>query len=239
MRWTLLAFLVAGWLIAASPPWAKVIGVTLALVAARRITLVERSRLRELVGLALTDPVGGCLNRRGFEHHFARAVKRARERSGNLAILAIDVDHFKRINDAHGHLAGDRVLHELAQLLCALARPADRVARVGGEEFLVLVPDCDAEEAGAIAEQVRASVHQRRFAALPPTARLTVSVGVAVEAMHDLAMTASLRARADEALYVGKRLGRNRAVMWAPGIRSNATPPRGEVRTPTWSSIIS
>jgi diguanylate cyclase (GGDEF)-like protein len=99
------------------------------------------------------------------------------------------------------------------------------VARVGGEEFVILLPDTDNETAGVVAERITTSVRNHKFRVPLGRETVTVSVGIACEQVTDAYIAGSLRARGDEALYVAKRLGRDRVVMWAPGIRSNATPP--------------
>ncbi len=193
------------------------------------ITLLGRSynHLRsEVASMVLSDPLTGCLNRRGFDHVLNQAVHNAGRRGGGrLALLAIDIDHFKMINDTVGHLAGDAVLRELADVLTRSSRGGDIVARVGGEEFVILLPGADGETAGVVAERVLDEVRGHVFRTTRGRQHVTVSIGVACERVLDRYVSAAVRARADEALYVAKRLGRNRVVLWAPGIRSNATPP--------------
>ena len=179
----------------------------------------------ELASLVLRDPLTGCLNRRGFEQELLRTVARASRYGGEVSVLAIDVDHFKKVNDTHGHLAGDAALRDLAQVITGAARAGDTVARIGGEEFIMLLPHTDGESAGVVAERVLEVVRRHECPALKGMQALTVSIGIAAEQVVDEAMVSALRARADEALYVAKRLGRNRVVMWAPGIRSHTTPP--------------
>lgn len=192
------------------------------------ITLLGRSynHLRsELAAMVLTDTLTGCLNRRGFDRALKDTLRSGLRRHRDLSLLAIDVDHFKSINDTAGHLAGDTVLRDLAELLRESSRVGDVVARVGGEEFLILLPETDVETAGVVAERLMDRVRGHTFRAMRLKQRVTVSVGIACERISDLYMGGSIRARADEALYVAKNLGRDRVVMWAPGIRSNATPP--------------
>jgi diguanylate cyclase (GGDEF)-like protein len=192
------------------------------------ITLLGRAynHLRaELAAMVLTDTLTGCLNRRGFAQVLNQTVSAATRRGGELALLAIDIDHFKSINDTVGHLGGDAILRELAELLSQSARAGDVVARVGGEEFVVLLPGADSETAGVMAERIMSNVRGHGFSTARGRQRVTVSLGIAAEQVTDAHITGALRARADEALYVAKRLGRNRVVMWAPGKRSNATPP--------------
>jgi diguanylate cyclase (GGDEF)-like protein len=183
----------------------------------------------QLASMVHTDPLTGCLNRRGFDQVLAQTVAATSRRAGALALLAIDIDHFKMINDTRGHLAGDAVLRELVEILMRSSRGGDVVARVGGEEFIILLPDTDNEMAGVVAERIAKTVGAHKFRASLARERVTVSVGIACEQVTDSNIGGSLRARADEALYVAKRLGRDRVVMWAPGIRSNATPPWTEI----------
>jgi diguanylate cyclase (GGDEF)-like protein len=192
------------------------------------ITLLGRAynHLRsELATMVLSDALTGCFNRRGFDQILHHNVAAAVRRGGELALLAIDIDHFKAINDSVGHLAGDAILRELAELLGRSARAGDVVARVGGEEFVVLLPGADNETAGVVAERIMANVRGHSFRTARGGQQVSVSIGIASEQITDAHITGAIRARSDEALYVAKRLGRNRVVMWAPGIRSNATPP--------------
>ena len=195
------------------------------------ITMLGRAynHLRgELANLVMTDPVSGCLNSRGLDQVLHRAAASAsRSGGGDLALLAIDVDRFKEINDSLGHLAGDAVLRDLASVLTHSSRAGDVVARVGGDEFVVLLPGADGETAGVVAERVVETVRAHTFHTARGTLPVAVSIGVAAEQMPHPDGLAALRARSDEALYVAKRLGRNRVVMWAPGIRSHATPTGG------------
>jgi diguanylate cyclase (GGDEF)-like protein len=192
------------------------------------ITLLGRAynHLRsELATMVMSDALTGCLNRRGFEQSLHQAAHAASRRGDDLALLAIDIDHFKAINDSAGHLAGDAVLRELAELLLRTSRGGDLVARVGGEEFVVLLPGADSETAGVVAERIMESVRANSFRTTRGRLTVSISIGIGCEQVSDPHIAGALRARADEALYVAKRLGRNRVVMWAPGIRSNATPP--------------
>jgi diguanylate cyclase (GGDEF)-like protein len=197
--------------------------------AADGLTIVGRAfnHLRgELATLVLTDALTGCLNRRGFDQELARATARAARHAGELSLLAVDIDRFKRINDTAGHLAGDTVLREVAQLIVQFARVGDVVGRVGGDELLLLLPGADLEAAGVVAERISDVMRGHRFATTRGLERVTVSIGIAGEQIRDPHISNALRARADEALYVSKRLGRDRVTLWAPGIRSHATPPQ-------------
>jgi diguanylate cyclase (GGDEF)-like protein len=179
----------------------------------------------ELAPMVNADPATGCLNRRGFAIQLERALGDARRRRAEVALLAVDLDHFKQINDRFGHLVGDEVLYEVATILTEAVSEEGIVARMGGEEFTVLLPWADAEAAGAVAERIMTRLRTRGCQALPAGTSITASIGIAAERIVDLNVGSALRARADEALYAAKRSGRDRILLWAPGVRSNATPP--------------
>ena len=131
------------------------------------------------------DPATGCLNRRGFALQFERALADARHRRGDVALLAVDLDHFKQINDQFGHLVGDEVLYEVATMLAEAVSEEGVVARMGGEEFTVLLPWADAEAAGAVAERMMNQLRQRSCASLPAGTPVTMSIGIASERITD------------------------------------------------------
>ncbi len=183
------------------------------------ITAVGRAynRMRtELASIVLTDPLSGCFNRRGFEQQYRRELARAARTQTPLALLAIDLDHFKQVNDTYGHLVGDQVIAGVGELLRANARQDDVVARTGGEEFTILAPNTGMDGALQLAQRVVEAFRRRSFG--EPAARIpvTVSIGVAADAVRDDGMGEALRARADEALYAAKRMGRDRVITWTP-----------------------
>ncbi len=187
------------------------------------VTVIGRAynKMRShLEAIVLTDPLSGCFNRRGLNQLAEREVSRAVRRKLQIAVLAIDVDHFKAINDEFGHLTGDEVIREVGALLRETAREIDVVARVGGEEFTVIAPDSNDEGALILAERVLQAFRAHRFKSLPPDRRITTSVGVAAAPARDDEVAKTLAARADEALYVAKRNGRDRAVLWHAGMRA-------------------
>ncbi|MQX35713.1 diguanylate cyclase [Roseospira navarrensis] len=175
--------------------------------------ITERKALEaKLRRLADTDGLTGLLNRRAFMAATARAFHLARRHGRPLGLLLIDADHFKKINDSHGHPAGDRVLVALAGLASSCLRSSDRLGRIGGEEFAVLLPETDETGAIAMAERLLAAIRAARIE-IDGTATLsfTVSIGVAVmtSGMED---HEALVQRADQALYAAKSGGRDR---WA------------------------
>jgi diguanylate cyclase (GGDEF)-like protein len=170
----------------------------------------------ELRRLSETDALTGLPNRRVFDRHLDEEVARARRHDLPLALLAIDIDHFKRYNDCHGHPAGDAALQSVAAVLARQARrPSDLAARTGGEEFVLLLPHTNAEQALAQAERLIRAVDE---AALPhgdsPIAgHLTLSVGAAL--LRPGWNAEGLKAAADAALYAAKQAGRHRARPWS------------------------
>jgi diguanylate cyclase (GGDEF)-like protein len=190
------------------------------------ITLVGRAynRMREqLSTIMLTDPLSGCLNRRGFDQELTREVVRSTRQHTVLGLVAIDVDSFKRINDTFGHLAGDTVIREVGQLLRDTARGGDIVARTGGDEFIVIATETSESGVLHLANRILEAFHLRVFGGVQGQMPITASVGVVAEHPDDANLTEDLRARADEALYAAKRNGRNRVVVWAEGITRTAT----------------
>src|SRR5262245_740077 len=185
---------------------------------------IERARAlheleRMLIGLreqAITDPLTGLYNRRYLWEFLRREWVRARRKNESLAVIMIDLDHFKRINDAHGHQAGDFVLVAVAGLLRNQIRSSDIVCRYGGEEFALVLPEASVENVRLRAEHIRAAIkgldltHQG-----VPLARITASLGVALFPHHADSPDSLIRA-ADEALYEAKRVGRDRTVFSPP-----------------------
>jgi diguanylate cyclase (GGDEF)-like protein len=172
-----------------------VIGAVVRTLAARNQRLVERLTVESRI-----DPLTGLLNRRGLDERFGAELARAAREERPLSVVAIDIDHFKRINDTHGHDAGDRALARLASTLSEQTRGADITARVGGEEFLIVLPGTDAERAHEFAERLRVVVDEQ----LP----FTISAGIAAADQPTTAF--ALTEAADVALYAAKRGGRNR-----------------------------
>lgn len=175
-------------------------------------TMADNARLEQL---AQTDPLTQLLNRRALTERITAEMERALRYDSTLALLMIDLDHFKKVNDTYGHLVGDDVLRDVAQLLGETIRGTDIVARYGGEEFLVLLPETDDEGAERFAERIRAAVEQHPFVAgkTSGTLSMTTSVGVAVFPAARIESVEDLFARADAALYRAKADGRNRVRM--------------------------
>ncbi len=173
---------------------------------------------RAMTEIAQTDPLTGLLNRRRMEERLNEEVARFRAHGLNFSVIIADVDHFKQINDQHGHDAGDRVLSGVASVFNSGLRRGDAVARWGGEEFLLLLPETDLRSAEEVAQRLRVAAEQdlAQLGGLPQTLTLTFGVaGFAEKASIDACLKA-----ADEALYRGKAAGRNRVVVAALGSSS-------------------
>ncbi|GIX25604.1 MAG: hypothetical protein KatS3mg122_2835 [Caldimonas sp.] len=225
-----LIFFFAAWrLIALWGPWpalrspallagASMVTTLLILAVICGFTLLMTARMNgQLHTLVVRDPLTGLLNRRGLEEavHSIFAFTR-RVGHSSVAVIALDIDHFKRINDEEGHLRGDAVLQALAKVMTEHFSEAAVVARLGGEEFVIVLGGATADEAMAQAERLRSVIESQcaRLAALRRP--VTVSLGVAVDQPAHVSWE-SLLARADTALYAAKQQGRNRCAMYRPG----------------------
>ncbi|QYO78589.1 PleD family two-component system response regulator [Devosia salina] len=177
-----------------------------------RYAMELRESVNNTMALAVTDELTGLYNRRYFDRHLNVMLGKAQEQERDMALMILDIDHFKAVNDNHGHDIGDAVLREFAARLKRNIRGVDLACRFGGEEFVVLMPDTDTGQAEAVAERVRQSMAEKSFdvGARRPLS-VTVSVGVSIK--ESLADTPeSMIKRADVALYRAKREGRNRVI---------------------------
>jgi diguanylate cyclase (GGDEF)-like protein len=164
-----------------------------------------------MVESALRDPLTRLYNKRYFDDRLDAELRFARRHGTSLALLLIDVDHFKRVNDQRGHLAGDAVLSEIAKTLSAAVRNEDVVARYGGEELVVLSRAIGDDGAHNLAERLRKTVEALRTKVEEePPVRVTISIGVAVYPTIEVGSATQLTAAADRALYAAKDGGRNR-----------------------------
>jgi len=193
---------------------------------ARTVTQIVRKRLQDrlqesyqrCIELALTDPLTGLYDRAYLDRHLDELIKRVNQDGVTAALLMFDIDHFKRVNDTHGHDAGDDVLRELAARTLNSVRSVDLVARQGGEEFVVVMPETDLAIAASVAERLRVAVAREAFTVKADGQKLTVtiSIGVTSAAAGGDDRERMLK-RADIALYTAKNQGRNRVVVRSPG----------------------
>jgi diguanylate cyclase (GGDEF)-like protein len=190
--------------------------------AITRVGLAYNAVRAQLASMVLTDPLTNCLNRRGFDQALTREIGRATRAGTEFSLLAVDLDHFKRVNDTYGHLAGDDVLRAIGSLLVKSGRAGDVIARVGGEEFAILLADTGLAGAhlfaGRLCERIRA--HEFVIGSTSDCVAITTSIGVAVGAPRGVPDFAELLwSRADDALYAAKRAGRNCVRAWSADIK--------------------
>ena len=165
-------------------------------------------RMRSLVNLAQSDPLTGCYNRRSFIEAAERDFKRSRRTGSPLSVIFFDIDHFKRINDLYGHSVGDAVIMALTKAVTGTIRTSDMLGRLGGEEFVILLPDTDSGSACLVAEKLRAVLEDVEVKAEAVVLRFTASFGVSQIAEQDQDPL-SLIERADAWMYEAKNAGRN------------------------------
>ncbi|WP_245642681.1 GGDEF domain-containing protein [Nonomuraea candida] len=191
------------------------------------VVLLQRSLLHaQLQAAARTDAKTGLLNAAAWQREADTEIGRARSTGDSLALLIIDIDHFKRVNDAHGHLVGDQVLVGVASMLRSQLREYDVVGRFGGEEFAVLLPGADTDEARRVAERLRVRIARMAIPVEDTLVRVTISTGVALMGVHGDDLI-DLLAAADLALYRAKELGRDRVCI--PAVQ----PPRALPNDPS------
>lgn len=179
--------------------------------------ITELHELKEqLQRRADSDSLTGLANRHSFWEQAEREFALSRRHGTALALLAVDIDHFKQVNDNHGHPMGDKVLRAFADCCRQALRATDLCARTGGEEFCILLPATDLEGALAMAERIRTQVEALSLDAMVPSLRISASFGVAAACEQNPGFD-TLFSRADRALYAAKRQGRNRAVAWNDG----------------------
>ena len=195
------------------------------------LAIANAEARQRLIDQALTDALTGLANHRAFHERLRTDFARARRHGHPLSLVLLDLDHFKRVNDTHGHPVGDRVLVEVAERLGALARSVDTLARIGGEEFAWLLPETGAAAARTAAERARLAIGGAPF---PEAGPITTSAGVSE--LYPGAGVDDLVRRADEALYWAKEMGRNACVLHVPG-SAGPQDPAQPAEPPRWLSV--
>jgi two-component system cell cycle response regulator len=187
---------------------------------ARVRTQIRRKRFQERLratyeislSMALTDSLTGLYNRRYFEAHLQKLLQKSEENKKSLGILMMDIDHFKSFNDTYGHGVGDEVLKIFAQRVKDSLRSFDLVARLGGEEFVVILPDVSEDMAHVIAERLRRTIGDDPFIVNVPDGKVTVTTSIGGTLIDGVIPTEAVLERADKALYEAKESGRNQTV---------------------------
>ena len=206
------------------------VSVLLVLVVSATITLclevIHLHHQRRLMHqMMLTDELTGLYNRRHLVNVASGALKQAQRDKTPLSLMLLDLDYFKRINDTYGHPIGDEVLRQISKKLRHLSRPADTLARIGGEEFCLLMPNTTTHDALQVADRLRRGIETNQLYGLEEQANPTISIGVTTDIGGALTFE-QLYSYADKALYEAKSLGRNRVESLLPPITSS--PPRGK-----------
>ena len=209
----------------ADPFFSDVVGLLISLlmligvIGLRALFANMRSHEKELVRLATTDALTQAHNRRHALELARREITRQRRTGRPLALLVMDLDHFKAVNDTHGHAVGDTVLVGVCAVCKEALRAMDIFGRLGGEEFVVVLPETDEAQAIASSERLRARIATLATSAADATVHITVSIGIAISTGKvedvDAALTQLLH-QADAALYAAKEQGRDRCVVWHP-----------------------
>jgi len=182
----------------------------------RRYTHYLRDSVQNSIEMAITDPLTGLHNRRYLESHIGTLAEQAASRGKPLALMILDIDFFKSVNDTYGHDAGDDVLREFATRIRKSIRGIDLAARYGGEEFVIVMPETDLHVAGIIAERLRRSIASEPFSIEKGTKRIEVTISVGISMLEEKnEPVADVLKRADQALYRAKHDGRNRVVVSA------------------------
>jgi len=184
------------------------------IIQLNRLNKELKAANKRLEEMTIIDELTGLFNRRYFNRRLLSELKRAEQYNHPLALFMIDIDHFKVYNDINGHLSGDKVLEGIADILEHESRDIDIVARFGGEEFCIILPEIEGKEAQGIAERIRKAVEDTRFEneELQPSGKLTVSIGVA-SFPRDAKTTQALIEMADKAMYQAKKMNRNKVVV--------------------------
>lgn len=185
---------------------------------------IANIRLKELLySQAIRDPLTGLLNRRFLDEYVIKQIGQAKRNKTTVSFIMIDVDNFKQINDRFGHESGDYVLSLLGKLLNSLIREEDLVCRYGGEEFLLVLPNCELDNAQRVAETVRQKISEMPITLRGNDLNITVSLGIARFPQNGSSIK-RLIAASDQALYAAKKQGKNRTIIF-----SEVNAPKGKL----------
>jgi diguanylate cyclase (GGDEF)-like protein len=182
-------------------------------IKSRSLADLEKAKA-QLNYFATIDPLTNTFNRRHFLELSERKIKRTQTSNGHASFLLFDIDHFKKINDEHGHIIGDQVLQGMAQICLKHLRADDILGRFGGEEFVILLPETKLEDARNIAERLRLLIAETPIETEIGPINTTISIGMAIKEKTTTMSIDQLLSRADRAMYHAKQAGRNRVILW-------------------------
>lgn len=195
--------------------------------AVRDLVELEQEKC-DLFELATIDPLTKALNRRAFMRFGERELNRFKRDNAGMSALMLDIDHFKQVNDIHGHAVGDRVLTKMVSVVANVVRQEDLIGRLGGEEFAVILVDSEANTAAKVADRIRQAIKQVKFPGDGGPFNVTVSIGVAEPFFMESSINEVLE-RADAALYRAKRSGRDRVTIAAENLHAIPSNPARNV----------
>ena len=188
---------------------AKAINHELELIVEKRTTDLRESN-KKLEYQATHDTLTGLLNRRAIFDVLTREISRGKRSEESISVMMADIDHFKNINDTHGHQTGDMALKRISQILLECVRPYDSVGRIGGEEFLIVLPGCSAPDGLVVAERIRNAVEFEEMQIAGKSISVSISIGIVTSSIDRMIECDPLISTADKALYEAKKDGRNR-----------------------------
>ena len=186
----------------------KAINRELELIVEKRTAALRESN-KKLEYQATHDTLTGMLNRRAVFGVLNREISRGRRSEESISVMLADLDHFKNVNDTHGHQTGDMVLIRIAKILLDCIRPYDSVGRIGGEEFLIVLPGCSSADGLVVAERIRTAVESEEMQVADTPISISVSIGIATSSSNRIIEREALISAADKALYEAKKDGRN------------------------------
>jgi two-component system cell cycle response regulator len=204
-------------------PFTRQEAATCLLITGQSAIVVDNIRMYEKIKrFAIADGLTGLYNHRYFQEQLEKEYSRARRFNLSLSLIMADIDHFKDLNDRHGHQQGDMILKGIAAIMRRSVRDIDLIARYGGEEFVVILPETPKKNAAFVADRIRKSLEEQEFTYSGGVMKATVSIGVSGQPDDEITNQLDMIAKADAAMYQAKKEGRNRVVLYSPEGRTDS-----------------